>query len=120
MVSALAIVVVVVVVLGVLIPMTLRSWVSAESRTDARLHDPRTHTVAYAVPNGVDPVVLRAALTHAGFTSAVERVGDVECLLVECDESERTRVRSVIEAVHVREYDGSDLAVGHVVFEDER
>jgi hypothetical protein len=120
MVSALAIVVVVVIVLGVAVPMFLRSLVNEESRTDARLHDPHTHTVAYAIPNGVDPVVIKAALTHAGFTSSIDRVGEVECLLIECAESERLRVRAIIETVHVNEYDGSDLKLDHVVFEDER
>jgi hypothetical protein len=120
MVAAAAILVIVVLVVSVAIPMFLRSLGVEESRVEARLHDPRTHTVAFAIPNGVDPVVVRVALTRAGFTPAIDRVGDVECLRVECDESERARVRSVIESVHVREYDGSELALGHVVFEDER
>jgi hypothetical protein len=59
-------------------------------------------------------------LTHAGFTSAIDRVGEVECLRVECEDSDRTRVRSVIEGIHVSEYDGSELTFGHVVFEDGR
>lgn len=120
MVAAAAILVVIILVVSVAIPVFLRSWVAEESRTDARLHDPRTHTVAYAIPNGIDPVVVRLALTKAGFTSVIDRVGDVECLRVECDESERARVRSVIEAIHVSEYDGSELKFGHVVFEEER
>lgn len=120
MVAAVVILVVVVLVLSVAIPLFLRSWGVEESRTEARLHDPHVHTVAYAVPNGVDPVVIKVALTRAGFTSAIDRVGDVECLRVECAESDRAHVRSVIEAVHVSGYDGSELRAGHVVFEDER
>jgi len=120
MVAAAVIMVVVVLVVGVAIPLFLRSWGAEESRTEARLHDPRTHTVAYAIPNGVDPVVVRLALTKAGFTSAIDRVGEVECLRVECEESERARLRNVIEAIHVSEYDGSELELGHAVFEDER
>lgn len=120
MIAAAAILVVVAVVLGVAIPLFLRSWGAEESRTEARLHDPHTHTVAYAIPNGVDPVVIRVALTKAGFAAVTDHVGDVECLRVECDESDRTRLRSVVEAVHMSEYDGTELTPGHVVFEDER
>ena len=120
MVAVLAIVVVTVVVGSIAINLFLRSWVAQESRTEERLHDPHTHTVAYAIPNGVDPVVVRLALHNAGFTSAVDRVGNLECLRVECGEPERARVRSVIEAAHLGEYDGSELKLGHVVFEDER
>lgn len=120
MVAAVAILVVVVVVLGVSIPLLLRSWGAEQSRTEARLHDPQTHTVAFAVPNGVDPVVVRVALREAGFTSVVERVGDGEGLLVACAEADRPRLRSVIEGVHLQDYDGSELKLGHVVFEDER
>lgn len=120
MIAAAAILVVILVVLGVAIPMFLRSWGAEEARTEARFHDPSTHTVAYAIPNGVDPVRFKVALTRAGFTSVIERVGDVECMRVECDESERSQVRRVVEAIHLSEYDGSELKLGHVVFEDER
>lgn len=120
MVAAAAILVVVVLVLGIAIPLLLRSWGMEESRVEARLHDPEVHTVAFAVPNGVDPAVFRMTLTRAGFTSAIDRVGDVECLVVECNESDRARLRSVIEDVHLSGDGGSDLPVGHVVFEDER
>ena len=120
MVAAAVILVVIVLVVGVAIPLFLRSWGAEESRTEARLHDPRTHTVTFAIPNGVDPAVVRVALTQAGFTGVMEQVGEVECLRVECDESDRERVRSVVEAVHMTEFDGSELKLGHVVFEDER
>ena len=91
--AAIAILVLFVLVVSVAIPMLLRSWGADASRTEARLHDPRTHTVAFAIPNGIDPVVVKLALTNAGFTSVIDRVGDVECLLVECDESARAGVR---------------------------
>jgi hypothetical protein len=120
MIAAAAILLVVALVLGIAIPLLLRSWGKEESRVEARLHDPDVHTVAFAVPDGVDPAVIRVTLTRAGFTSAIDRVGDVECLIVECSESDRARVRSVIEAVHLSGFDGPDRPVGHVVFEDER
>jgi hypothetical protein len=120
MAAAIAILVIIALVAGVALTLFLRSLVSEESSTKAQLRDPDTHTVTYAIPTGVDPVVLEVALTNAGFTSMVERVGDAECLRVVCDESERARVRHVIEDVHASEYAGADLSLGRVVFEDER
>lgn len=120
MVPAAVILVVLVVVLSISGLLLLRSWGSEQSRHEARLHDPHTSTVAFAVPNGIDPVVLELELSRHGFDSVIDRVGDSECLLVECAKPERARLRSVIEAVHLREYDGSDLRLEHVVFEDER
>ena len=120
MVPVLAIAVVTVLVASVAIALFLRSYVAQEIRTEARMHDPQTHTVDYAIPNGVDPVVFKQGLAHAGFTSVIERVGNEECLRVECAEAERSRVRSVIAAAHASAYDGSDLKLDHVVFEDER
>jgi hypothetical protein len=120
MVAVLAIVVVTVVVGSIAIAVFLRSYVAKEISTEARLHDPHTHTVAFAIPNGVDPVAFQVGLNRAGFTSAIDRVGNAECLRVECLETERSQVRSLIEAAHTIEYDGSELRlVGHVVFEDE-
>lgn len=119
MVAAAVILVVILLVVTVAILTFLRSWSAEESRTETRLHDPHTHTVAYAIPNGIDPVVVKLGLTKAGFTSVIDRVGDAECLRVECDETERARVRSAIEAVHMSGYDGSELELDRVVFQDE-
>jgi len=104
----------------VAVAMMLRSWGQTESRLETRLHDPQTHTVAYAVPNGVDPVVFKIALGHAGFTCVVDRVADAEYLLVECTEAQRPQVRDVLESVHSDELHGAALSLGDVVFEDER
>jgi hypothetical protein len=119
MVPVLAIAVVTMLGASVAIAVFLRSYVAQEIRTEARMRDPHTHTIAFAIPNGVDPVVFKVGLAHAGFTSVVERVGDAECLRVECTETERSRVRNVIAAAHASAYDGSDLNLDHVVFEDE-
>ena len=117
-----AILLLVVLVVGgsIAISLFLRSWVREESRREAHLRDPNTHTVAYAIPNGVDPVTVESALARAGLTSGVGRIGMVECVLVECTESQREQVRGVIEGIPMNAYDGSRLPAGHVVFEDER
>lgn len=117
-----AIIILVVVVVGVTIAINvfLRNWVREESRREAHMRDPHTHTVAYAIPNGVDPVTAESALARAGFSSVVDRVGMVECIRIECDESQRDQVRRVLEGISMTAYDGSPLPAGHVVFEDER
>jgi hypothetical protein len=120
MATALIILVVVVVGGGIAINVFLRNWVREESRREAHLRDPHTHTVTYAIPNGVDPVTAESALARAGFTSGVDRVGMLECLRIECDESQRDQVRRVLEDISMFDYDGSPLPAGHVVFEDER
>jgi hypothetical protein len=119
---AAAIVLLVVVVVGgtIAINLFLRSWVRDESRREAHLRDPRTHTLAFAIPPGVDPVTPETALALAGFSSGHDRLGTVECIRIECDESQRDRVRTVLEDVFRTQYDGSVLPAGHVVFEDER
>jgi hypothetical protein len=119
---ATAIVFLVVVVVGgsIAINLFLRSWVREESRRESHLLDPHTHTVAYAIPTGVDPVVAESALASAGFNSGHGRVGMVECVRIECDESQRNSVRKVLEGVLTTSYDGSVVPAGNVVFEDER
>ena len=119
---AAAVLLLVVAVVGgtIAISLFLRNFVRDESRREAHLRDPRTHTVAYAIPNGVDPAILKTALGREGFNSGHERVGMVDCVRIECDESQRDRVRRVLEGVSMTAYDGSLLPSGHVVFEDER
>ena len=117
-----AILLLVVLVVGgsIAISLFLRAWVREESRREAHLKDPRTHTIAYAIPNGMDPVTLETALALEGFNSGHDRVGMADCVRVDCDESQRDRVRRVLEGVSMTAYDGSLLPAGHVVFEDER
>lgn len=117
--AAIILLVVVVLVIGVAIAVYLRSWIQEQSRAEAHMHDPDIYTVDYAIPNGIDPVLFKVELSRAGFHTGLERVGDDECLRIECRPTERERVRKVIEAVPLRGYDGAALKVGHVAFEDE-
>jgi hypothetical protein len=59
-------------------------------------------------------------LALARITSGVDRVGMVECVRIECNESQREQVRGVLEGIPMNAYDGSQLQARHVVFEDER
>lgn len=120
MAAAILLLLVVMLIGGIGINLCLRSWVREQSRREAHLRDPNTHTVAYAIPNGVDPVTVESALARAGFTAGVDRVGMVECVRIECNDSQRAQARGALEGIRMNAYDGSQLQAGHVVFEDER
>ena len=105
---------------GVVLMLALRRWTLDDARTEARLHQPGTHRLVYAVPGGQDPAVLLAALAHAGFTAVTDLEGGTERLLVACEEHDRAQVRSIIEHVDRGGIDGPEMHVGHVSFEDER
>jgi len=120
MIAAVVITVLFMLVVTVALAGGLRRVVRDESEVERRLRAPDTHTVSFAVPNGVDAAHMRTALQRAGFASCVSNAGPSECLLVECSEHERERVRHVIESVHESAYDGSVLDLSPVVFEDEK
>lgn len=120
MVVGMGMVVVGVFAVGVVLALALRSWTLGEAKTEARLRLPETHTVAYVVPEGQDPAIVMAALTHAGFVSVTDIEHGTRQLLVECTESDRAKVRSIIEHVDRAGFDGPEMHVGHVSFEDER
>ena len=104
----------------VAIALSLRSVVVDHERTESRLRDPHTHTVTYAIPNGIDPVVFAVALKKCGYSSVVEELGATQGIRVACDEADREQVRRAIAGVAVNAYGNSALKSDHVVFEDER
>lgn len=120
MVAAIAAVAVITALVIIAFVVFVRAEVEEVTRTEAHLDDPGTPTVAYAVPDGVDPVDVSTALRQQGFTSMPQHVGDARCLVIECTPGDRERVREVIAGVHVTAYDGTDLATTDVAFEDER
>lgn len=120
MIAAVIITILVLLVVTVAIAGGLRRLVRDESEIERRLRAPDTHTVSYAVPNGVDPGDLRVAVARNGFTSVMLMAGTRQCLLVECAEAERARLREVIESAHETAYDGTELDLHPVIFEDER
>lgn len=120
MIAAAGIIFVLIVVVTVAVTLGLRRVVADEARLEARLRGPHAHLVTYVVPNGADPAHLRAALNQAGFTCLMGTSGSNASLRVECVESSRPLLREVIQRVHEQAYDGSDLRLDYVVFEDER
>jgi hypothetical protein len=120
MIAAAILIVLLVLVVTIAVAGGLRRLVREESAVEGRLLAPETPTVSYAVPNGVDPADLRTALLRAGFSSTMSSAGTRRCLVIGCSQGDRARVREVIEDVHETAYDGSDLVLSPVVFEDER
>ena len=114
------------VVIGVLVvllglALALRRVTLDEGKTEERLRRPEAHSLTYAVPDGQDPAVLVGALAGEGFTAVAELEGGAEMLLVECPRPEdRAKVRSIIEQVTRTGFDGAEMHVAHVSFEDER
>lgn len=108
-------------VVGVIVAFALRRWTLDEARTEARLHEPEAHTVIYDVPAGQDPAVLLAALSRAGYIAVSDMERGVERVLVDCPhEGDRNKVREIIEHVHRTSFEGAEMNVAHVSFEDER
>jgi len=120
MVATIAIVVGGAVILLVVIPWFLKAVADTEKGIEDHLLDPRTSKVAFVVPDGVDAAVVSTALEGAGFSSALDIVRGEERLLIECEASERERVREVIAGIEHRAYDASGLTIGAVTFRDER
>lgn len=100
------------VVVPALVLLALRHSGQQDARTETRLHSPHTHTLSYDVPVGQDPAPLRTALNHAHFSTVRGRGDSGRSLIVECDETERGRVRTIIEEVVRTE-------PSHVHFQDE-
>ena len=100
--------------------LAFRTWSLDDAKTEHWIHSPETHSVAYVVPEGVDPAPLMAALTHAGFTTMTDTAGGDERLLVACEEQDRARVREIIEGAERKSLAELGLQVPPVAFDDER
>ncbi len=120
MVAAGSIVLVVMLVAGALVAIALRRVVLDDAANERHLHDAHVHTVSFSVPNGVDAADLRAAASRGGFASAVAESDTHQCLLVQCEDHDRARLRHVLEGAHDTAYHGTELDLHPVVFDDER
>jgi hypothetical protein len=120
MIAAAFLIVLIVLVATVAVAGGLRRVVRDEAAVERRLLAPGTPTMRYAVPAGVDAANLRAAVARAGFTAIVGTTDTRQCLQVECSEGDRARLRRQIEDAHESAYDGTELDLRPVVFEDEK
>lgn len=105
---------------GMVAVLALRRWSLAELRTESWLHAPTTHTLAYDVPDGQDAAIPLAALRHEGFVARADMERGTERLVVACEETDRARVRDVLEHADLASFSGPRIPVGHVTFVDER
>lgn len=75
--------------------LVMRAAGQEVNRVEAHLHEPGLRTVTYTVPAGLDPALLLAALTHAGYRAIEERPDQ---LLIECpDERDPEKVRLLLD-----------------------
>ena len=80
----------------------LRQQSIERERVEEELHDSRTPTLEYSVPNGQDPVHILAALERAGYTAGVDSHGAHQVVMVKCPDGPdraRAKVRSLIQSV---------------------
>jgi hypothetical protein len=99
----------------------LRRWMLEGEELREELRRPGHQTLAFEVPEGEDPAVLRAGLARHHFTSVAVDEGGVRRMLVECPggvEHDRAEVHSIIEHVTADEYEAG-VAAGRVQFDDE-
>jgi hypothetical protein len=109
------------VLLGALALKLLKDQSLARERVEDELHDVRTPTLEYVVPNGLDPVVVLAALERAGFTAGVDAHGVHQVVMVKCPggpDGSRATVRAVIESATASSEDGVTMRT-EVRFRDE-
>ena len=119
MVVVLAMLLVGLVVVMVVVGLGLRTWTLDRARKDAWLLSPDTHTVSYVVAAGQDPAVLLAAVAGAGYPAMIDTTHGTARVVVACDEHARGEVRAALEHVHRMGFDGSEMLVEHVAFDDE-
>lgn len=118
MLASTGLLIVIAAMIAIGIGMSILTLMRREEVLDERLHDPDVNTVEYLVPDGVDPSIVRAALTMAGFTSIFEDRWGVEHLLIACAPRDRERMRRVIADALASHY-VPELHLDTVRFQDE-
>jgi hypothetical protein len=96
----------------------MRRFGMEEAETEQALLAPDAHTVAWVVPEGEDSATVRTHLSHAGFTSVLDRSGD-QRLVVECEPGDREMVRDIIAHAAHSTFDGRALQPSQLRFDDD-
>ncbi|MFZ2015721.1 MAG: hypothetical protein WAV00_18035 [Nocardioides sp.] len=118
MVLAVTLLVLSVMVIPLLVLGMMRRFGMEEAETERALLAPDAHTVAWVVPEGEDPATVRTHLSHAGFTSVLDRSGD-QRLVVECEPGDREMVRDIIAHAAHSTFDGQALQPSQLRFDDD-
>lgn len=100
----------------------LLRWSKQRGSAAAALEGTATETLEYAVPTGQDPVVVMTALESAGFTTTLDKTGEV--VLIHCPRGRhraRDSARAAIAGADSSAIEhGRPLGVDTVRFRDER
>lgn len=99
MVLAVTLLVLTLFVVPLLVLGMVRRFGMDEAEKEQALLAPGAHTLAWVVPEGEDPALVRTDLAHAGFTSVLDRSGD-QRLVVECEPADHARVHEIIVHRH--------------------
>lgn len=118
MVLAVTLLVLTVMVVPLLIIGMMRRFGMEEVEVEQALLSPEAHTVAWVVPEGEDPALVRTHLLHAGFTSVLDHSGD-QRLVVECEPDDRELVRDIIAHAAHTTFDGRALQPSQLRFDDD-
>ena len=118
MVLAVTLLVLTVMIVPLLVLGALRAFGMKEVDNERALLSPGAHTVAWVVPEGEDPALVRTHLSHAGFTSVLDHSGD-QRLVVECEPGDRELVRDIIAHAAHTTFDGQTLQPSQLRFDDD-
>ena len=118
MVLAVTLLVLTVLVVPLLVLGMMRRFGMQEAATETALLSPGAHTVAWVVPEGEDPALVRTHRSHAGFVSVLDHSGD-QRLVVECEPGNREMVRDIIAHAAHTSFDGAALQPSQLRFDDD-
>ncbi len=118
MVLAATLLVLTVLVVPLVVIAMMRRFGMQEADTERALLSPASHSVAWLVPEGEDPALVRTHLAHEGFVCVLDRSGD-QRLVVGCEPAQREQVRSVIAGTAHTTFDGRALRPSQLRFDDD-
>ena len=118
MVLAVTLLVLTVMVIPLLVLGMMRRFGMEEAETEQALLAPGAQTVTWVVPEGEDPATVRTHLSHAGFTSVLDRSGD-QRLVVQCEQGDQELVRDIIAHAAHATFDGRALQPDQLRFTED-
>jgi hypothetical protein len=114
---------IVIVVIAAIVILAARSRVRHESDKQVTLQQPEIDTLEYRVPEGQDPALLVSALQKEGYSAVGDTIAGMPRVVIDCPtgrDRERPRVRSVVKSANSTGFEGAEMEIDDVVFEDER
>jgi len=118
MVLAATLLVLTVMVVPLVLLLVMRRFGMEQADAERTLLSPDVPTVAWVVPDGEDPALVRTRLAHAGFSSVLDHSGG-QRLVVRCGPADRDRVREIIAGTEHATFDGQALQPSQLRFDDD-